>query len=664
MKYLRQLISAALLVASVLFIIPAPALADHCDAHTYLKTGCTSDLGNWLRSQFTAIATVGADVVTFPIILIASIINFFLGIFVGIAGYLLEWAISPAIPYITAPSGWVGTWPIHYGWTIVRDLANMGFVLAIVVIAIATILRFEQYGMRQLLWKLIIAAVLVNFSLVIMGVIVDATNLVMHFFISEVSGVESAERGALLSWRLLTTARATQLVNPNLGIGDVGQVLVAAAGAFTEELVKNIASALFGVLFMLVLLIVMGALAFMMLVRHVIIWVLAIVSPIIFVLWVFPGTRRYWNQWWNEFLKWTLFGPAALFFVFISVNIVDSFGKADNMGRFATVQGSESFGALIGTFASMTFSWVLLFITFMILLIMSLVMANQFGIAGAKGAMDIATKVARYPERVVRRAAQKQYEKRGAPVFRGTGKRLEKIPGLGWAGRDIRRYGETLAMREIRERGKDVKEAYDLLKYFDIDELTNKFEAAGPAEKVAIAQILSEKGKAAPVKTDTERDELIQLFNRFGAQKELLYATQPHWALFGQPANKWRGELEKHLKRDPKEIRKIDMSKFLEAFTGTPQRNDFMNAFAGDPTTRDGGALGTLGGKQFESFIRTIPIQARVTWLREFMLRLGTNETERQNNIQAVNPELRSYLDAPAFRKIFGPVGSVNIWNP
>jgi hypothetical protein len=39
---------------------------------------------------------------------------------------------------------------VQLGWKITRDLANMFFVLILLVIAFATILRVETYGMKQI----------------------------------------------------------------------------------------------------------------------------------------------------------------------------------------------------------------------------------------------------------------------------------------------------------------------------------------------------------------------------------------------------------------------------------------------------------------------------------------------------------------------------------
>src|SRR6185436_5859887 len=57
------------------------------------------------------------------------------------------------------------------------------FVLGFIAIAMATILRFKEYEAKALLVKLIIAALLVNFSLVICGLMIDASHMAMRQFL-------------------------------------------------------------------------------------------------------------------------------------------------------------------------------------------------------------------------------------------------------------------------------------------------------------------------------------------------------------------------------------------------------------------------------------------------------------------------------------------------
>src|SRR4030042_5966834 len=84
---------------------------------------------------------------------------------------------------------------VHTGWQIVLNFANLGFVLAIIVIAFSTIFRRESYAMKQTLWKLIVAALLVNFSLVIAGAFINVSDIFSDFFLKQ-SGIRSP-----VAWR-------------------------------------------------------------------------------------------------------------------------------------------------------------------------------------------------------------------------------------------------------------------------------------------------------------------------------------------------------------------------------------------------------------------------------------------------------------------------------
>ena len=68
------------------------------------------------------------------------------------------------------------------GWKSTRDLANMFFIFILLFIAIATILQLSSYGAKALLAKLIIFALLINFSLFITRVIIDSGNITAMFF--------------------------------------------------------------------------------------------------------------------------------------------------------------------------------------------------------------------------------------------------------------------------------------------------------------------------------------------------------------------------------------------------------------------------------------------------------------------------------------------------
>ena len=61
---------------------------------------------------------------------------------------------------------------VKLGWTMTRNFANLGFVLAMIFIAYATMLRLQNYDIKML-GRLVVIALLINFSLAISGVILD-----------------------------------------------------------------------------------------------------------------------------------------------------------------------------------------------------------------------------------------------------------------------------------------------------------------------------------------------------------------------------------------------------------------------------------------------------------------------------------------------------------
>ena len=80
-------------------------------------------------------------------------------IFVSVAAVLLQWAIS--LPINLSDSNAL----VQAGWNFTSGLTNLFFILALLGIALAYIFKAETWGMKKALPQLIIAALLINFSL-------------------------------------------------------------------------------------------------------------------------------------------------------------------------------------------------------------------------------------------------------------------------------------------------------------------------------------------------------------------------------------------------------------------------------------------------------------------------------------------------------------------
>src|SRR3989344_5568912 len=143
---------------------------------------------------------------------------------------------------------------IEFGWTVVRDIANLGFVLVIIVIAFAVILRFREYGTQKLLFRLIAAAILVNFSLTIAGVFIDFTQVITNFFwsrISEQTAIGSSLMTALNPQKLFASTKTPS------GLGEFVKIL-------TGDVVAIIVGPLFIALFNIAAIFVFLTMAFLL----------------------------------------------------------------------------------------------------------------------------------------------------------------------------------------------------------------------------------------------------------------------------------------------------------------------------------------------------------------------------------------------------------------
>lgn len=230
---------------------------------------------------------------------IAQILGWVIMIISSGIGLILT-VIIKVLLIIVSQQNFINVETVSKGWTIVRDLCNMFFILVLLLIAFATILRIENYKMKQWLPKLIIMAVLINFSKTICGLIIDFAQVIMLTFVNSfIEGgaariVDVFQINKFLSVEVYTKARA---------MGAIDVVLSLLAGLFA----------------LIVTLIVMIVFTVILAIRIVLIWVYVILSPLAFLLSAFPQGQQYASKWWSEFTKQVIIGPILAFFLFLAL---------------------------------------------------------------------------------------------------------------------------------------------------------------------------------------------------------------------------------------------------------------------------------------------------------------------------------------------------------
>jgi hypothetical protein len=237
------------------------------------------------------------------------------GAFLWIAGAVLSWVCSEnfiSLPYTSGPV-------VETSWALVRDFTNMLFIVILVFIGLATALRIRDYEAKKTLPLLIIIALLINFTPVICGFIVDAANILMNFFLKNVSG------GEVIGAQLRSYYSAT--LNDLLGIGffnPLEHLNVLLRGVIT--IIFNITA---GFIFF--------AFAFLFVIRYVAIWVLVILSPLAFFSYILPATRKVWNMWWNQFIQWVFIGVTGGFFLYLGMQTIIILSSEEVRGQLGNV---------------------------------------------------------------------------------------------------------------------------------------------------------------------------------------------------------------------------------------------------------------------------------------------------------------------------------------
>ncbi len=299
------------------------------------------------------------DIVTIVFRAVAFIFNFLGGILFTLAGLLVNLMLGLNLSMLEDSNTLV-----HVGWQLVRDIANLGFVLVIIIIAFATILRFEQYGVTKLLPKLIAAAIIVNFSFAIAAVFINFTHVLTNFFAER--ALPEMTLGGLSGWDLSTSL--SNAFGPQrffIESEPLPPSLEDEAGAMTEfgtAALTSITGLVFTVIFTFIAALVLLAFAFLLFLRYLYLTFLVILAPLIWLFWVIPALKGQFNKWWDKFLQWAFFAPATMFFVYLALISVEGIGdvgvKLKGTGGFFTgvlqnvmIQGAQMLvlsGILIG----------------------------------------------------------------------------------------------------------------------------------------------------------------------------------------------------------------------------------------------------------------------------------------------------------------------------
>jgi len=236
----------------------------------------------------------------------------------------LAWVACPLLSTLTAVNS--GAWSMFSGlfktkpltatdergqqtgvyqvWSAMRNIANIIFVIVFLIMIFSQLTSFglDNYGIKKLLPKLIVGAILINLSFLMMQIMFDLANIIggsLYALLINLSPVLE-----LKAVEGLITSLTTLAIPAAGGAIAVGLVLLSPQAALWIALPVLLAGvfALLAAIFTLVF-------------RLVIIPILAILSPLAFIAYLLPNTANWFKKWKDTLLSMLLVYPlAALLF--------------------------------------------------------------------------------------------------------------------------------------------------------------------------------------------------------------------------------------------------------------------------------------------------------------------------------------------------------------
>ncbi len=235
-------------------------------------------------------------------------------------------AITPVVLSVTA--GGASDF-VRIGWSFTAGIVNLIMIIAFIVIAFAVILGSEKIQLKKALPKLIMVALFVNFTLLFVGVGIDASNFlfntVANQFLAETTGggnvffnsltpLFDLSKGQILATTLYLTGSAMGLLLPYVNVLMQVAWVVGIPWLFSSVVQFIVYGAIMWGLASLFLLYF-----FIFVIRIFIIQVLAVLAPLAFFCLIFDETKKYWDQWLSHLVQWLFVGVIFIFLMYFGL---------------------------------------------------------------------------------------------------------------------------------------------------------------------------------------------------------------------------------------------------------------------------------------------------------------------------------------------------------
>lgn len=376
---------------------------------------------------------------------LSSLTNFMKWLLYTVIFIPITWLASGAIALfgfaanpdmLSGASGLLNRAVVYELWKFIRDFFNLFFIFSLLLVAFSTVFQIEKYSIKKMLLSIVLAALFVNFSFPISRFLIDVANVPMYFFAKQMMSATGK------------TSSADALAVSALSSTRIEKILLPARNVDGGMDYKNtdISQLFLAIVFMFLFSISLAVLAIMFVIRLTALIVLVIFSPIGFVAAAIPidALKKFSGQWWDNFNKYLIFGPAAMLLLLVTVRFMSAISE-DSWYTQAESLANNAAGS--GTDATVIAQQMILFSIPMIMIWMTIGISGKLGIAGAKTVEGWGGKVRGWGQKAAMGAMRAPFvNKYTKAAWEGSkeGSKKVKLPSFGG------KYGVT--MRNAQER--------------------------------------------------------------------------------------------------------------------------------------------------------------------------------------------------------------------
>lgn len=345
-----------------------PSGSGNAGATPATKSGSTSCSGfySFFTSPFTCIGrTIGA--------LFGALLIGMSAWFLTVVGVLFNWIVEHTIVLFGSSIFSAIKTGVEGAWTAFRDVGNIVIIGMFTFMAISTILGLENFGYKKLLARVLIIAILINFSLLFTTQIINVSNFAATQFYNAM-GAQGATANNLPG-----AAAIAATSNKPPGISGLFMTYMGMSGfadGFTttwENAEKTdsgllaFINAAFGSLVLVGAAFVLLYGAFLMISRAVILIFLMLTSALAFASYLIPQLAQSgygWKTWWTSLLQAAVFGPLIMLFLWATLLVAQSISAAGGSGSLGKLISDPTGGGNIGALFNYLIILGLLFASF------------------------------------------------------------------------------------------------------------------------------------------------------------------------------------------------------------------------------------------------------------------------------------------------------------